>query len=88
MRQIARARLNHPQQPKVGIDLERKLGPDAVPVGSSAGQFDPQQVVLVAVLVTEQACRAIGLGNHQVQIAVIVEVSIGSAPAHDRTLQC
>src|ERR1700722_7043272 len=64
------------------IDLERKFGTDAVPVRARANQLHPEHVVLIAVVVTEQPCRTIGLGNHQVQITVIVEVPVRRAPSY------
>src|ERR1700691_1344789 len=69
------------------VDLKRELGTDAVAIRTRTGQLYPEHIVLIAVLITKQPCRTVSLSNHKVQIAVIVEVPVGSTAPHDRPLQ-
>ena len=84
LRQIARTGLHHAKQPGALARRSPYLGADAVAIGARADGLHAQHVVLVAVVVAQQSRRAIVGGDHQIQVAVVVEIGVGRAPADDR----
>ena len=76
-----------PKQARSFVGFDRHLRADAIAIRARAHGLHPQHVVLISIVVAQQPCRAIVGRNHQIQIAVVVEISVGRAAAHDRPLQ-
>jgi len=71
---------------EVAAGLEINLGADPIAVGrlAVAGQGDPDPVVLIAAVVTEEASRPVVNRHDDVQVAIAVDVRVGRAAADNR----
>src|SRR5262249_18322250 len=65
----------------------RHLRADAVAVGTGADGLHPNHIVLIAIVIAEQARRTIVDAKQQVEVAVVVIVCISCAASNLRTLQ-
>src|ERR1700733_5820163 len=72
-------------RPAVGRDGD--LCAYAIAVRPRADGFYSQHVVLISVVVSQQPGESIVGGNHQIQVAVVVEISVGGATSYNWLLQ-
>src|SRR5215471_2471214 len=83
---IARSALHHAPEFLIA-GLHNDLRSYAVAIGSRANRLDPEQVVLIASVVSQQSRGTIVGRDQQIEVAIIIEVAISCSPRDDGLLQ-